>query len=222
MAHILVIDDEPGILRFVSRALSSDGHDVTVAYDGPSALQLVARRRPDLVILDLLLPGINGNTVLTALLTHDLTLRVLILSAVGDPHARVRCLEAGAVDFLSKPFVVAELIARVRSRLREPRPIFVDDDALSAGRIRLDRHLRRAEVNGRHVDLSTREFLVLEHLMRRAGSVCSRQELLSEVWGYDFDPGSNVVDACIARLRAKLRCSEIETVRNVGYCIQPA
>jgi len=222
MAYVAIIDDEPGILRFVSRALRAVGHDVATAHDGPAGLQLVAQRRPDLVILDLLLPGIDGYATLRALLAHDPSMRVLVLSAVGDPQARVRCFDDGAVDFLGKPFAVAELLARVRSRLREPVTSARDDHQLAVGGIRLDPRFRRAEVDGRRVELSAREFLLIEHLIRRGDSVCTRQELLSAVWGYSFDPGSNVVDVCIARIRTKLGGSVIETVRNVGYRISAA
>jgi DNA-binding response OmpR family regulator len=224
MSKILVIDDEPGILRFVRRALESDGYTVLTTTDGAEGLRLAAENRPDLVVLDLVMPGLSGNAVLAALLADESTSRVLVLSAVGDVQARVRCLDAGAVDFLPKPFAVAELLARVRSRLREVANASgrTADDELHCGPLRLDLRTRRLHSGTRHVELSQREFALMQHLMRHAGLVCTRTELLSEVWGYAFDPGSNVVDVTIARLRSKIHDLRIETVRNVGYSLQLA
>ncbi len=223
MTKILVIDDEPGILRFIRKALESEGYAVFTATDGAEGLRLTAEHRPSLVILDLVMPGLSGIAVLAALLTDRIDTRVLVLSAVGDVQARVRCLDAGAVDFLPKPFALAELLARVRSRLREggadERPA---GDELICGSLRLDLRTRRLHSTTRHVELSQREFGLMQHLMRNAGAVCTRTELLSEVWGYAFDPGSNVVDVTIARLRSKIKDLRIETVRNVGYSLQRA
>jgi DNA-binding response OmpR family regulator len=142
---------------------------------------------------------------------------VLVLSAVGDVTSKVRCLRLGATDYLPMPFAVAELIARVQARLRQPAPEQADR-WVRAGGVNLDTSRRVAEYRGRTVALSQRELLLLEHLMRRAGDVCHREQLLSDVWGYAFDPGTNVVDVYVGRLRAKLNLDLIETVRNVGYC----
>jgi len=222
VARILVIDDEPEILRFVERALRGDGHEVVTAVDGLAGLNLAcATPAPDLVILDLLLPGLDGRAALAAMLTHSPELRVIVLSAIGEVRSRVACLEAGAVDYLPKPFAVAELLARVRSRLRD-RVSAVADDVIRVGDVRLDMRNRTVQVNGRTVSLSEREFLVTQHLMRRAGKVCTREELLSEIWGYSYDPGSNVVDVYVARVRAKLHGDHIATVRNVGYSFASA
>lgn len=224
MAKILVIDDEPGILRFIRRALESEGYAVLTATDGADGLRLAAEHRPELVVLDLVMPGLSGTAVLAALLAEQHDTRVLVLSAVGDVQARVRCLDAGAVDFLPKPFAVAELLARVRSRLRELTSPDGrgDHEQLMCGSVRLDLRTRRLHASNRHVELSQREFGLLQHLMRNAGGVCTRAELLSDVWGYAFDPGSNVVDVTVARLRSKIKDLRIETVRNVGYSLQPA
>jgi DNA-binding response OmpR family regulator len=223
MTKILVVDDEPGILRFIRRALESEGHTVLTASDGSEGLRLAAEHRPALVILDLVMPGLSGTAVLAALLTDRSDARVLVLSAVGDVQARVRCLDAGAVDFLPKPFAVAELLARVRSRLRDAsNEDRAATEELQCGTLRLDLRTRRLHSSTRHVELSQREFALMQHLMRNAGSVCSRAELLSEVWGYAFDPGSNVVDVTIARLRSKIKDLRIETVRNVGYSLRHA
>ena len=217
MARLLVVDDEPRIARFVSRALRSQGHAVETARTGEDALLMAADRDFDFVILDLLLPGIDGLGVLRELLARDSRARVLVLSAVGDVESRVQCLRAGAVDYLAKPFAVAELLARVDSRLAEA-PTAAPARWLQVGTMRLDLHRRVLHDGDRSTALSQREFILLGHLMRRAGEVCTRDELLSDVWGFCFDPGSNVLEVYVGRLRAKIDRWHIETVRNVGYC----
>ncbi|MCW2797966.1 response regulator transcription factor [Nocardioides sp.] len=218
MAEILVIDDEPDLVRFVCRALEADGHRVTSAWDGADGLSMAMQEPPDLVVLDLLMPGVDGRSVLAALQASRPEVRVLVLSADADVGARVEVLEAGAVDFLAKPFAVRELVARVRSRLSNPaQPLSNGHEFLRVGAVTLDIQARTIHMDDRAVTLSQREFLLLRHLMRRADRVCSREELLSEVWGYAFDPATNVVDVCVARLRHKLRGDLIRTVRNVGY-----
>ena len=178
---------------------------------------MAADRDFALVILDLLLPGIDGHGVLRELLARDSRARVLVLSAVGDVESRVQCLRAGAVDYLAKPFAVAELLARVDSRLAEA-PTAAPARWLQVGTMRLDLQRRVLHDGDRSTDLSQREFILLGHLMRRAGEVCTRDELLSDVWGFCFDPGSNVLEVYVGRLRAKIDRWHIETVRNVGYC----
>lgn len=221
MSKVLVIDDEPDIVRFVRRALEAEAYDVISATDGADGLRRALTECPDLVVLDLLMPGVDGQAVLSGVLAQNPAQRILVLSAAADVEARVDCLERGAVDFLAKPFAVRELLARVRSRLRDPsgtaRP-----DSLRAGGLVLDLRHRQLRVDGRVIDLSHREFMLLQHLMRKPDAVCSREELLSEVWGYGFDPGTNVVDVYVGRLRAKLRRDVIQTVRNVGYQLQSA
>ena len=216
MARVLVVDDEPRIVSFVSRALSAEGFQVDGAHDGDRALELATTGSYELVVLDLLLPQIDGMTVLQDLMEQRPEQRVLVLSALSDVETKVRCLEFGASDYLSKPFSLAELIARVRARLRQPgagpRHRF-----LRGGGLTLDLTRRIAETDGNRVTLSEREFLLLEYLMRQNGEVCSRERFLAEVWDYSFDPGSNVVDVCVGRLRSKLGGDVIETVRNVGY-----
>jgi DNA-binding response OmpR family regulator len=222
MGKILLVDDEPGIIRFVRRALEADGHTVLTAYDGATALTLSGEHDPDLVILDLLMPGLSGLGVLAALLAEQPGMRVLVLSAVGDVPMRVRCLELGATDYLMKPFAIAELMARVNKRVRSNGDENQGDNAtvLVFGDLRLDLRARRLECADHSIDLSQREAAVMQHLIRKAGGVCTRAELLSEVWGYAFDPGSNVVDVTIARLRSKIRSLRIDTVRNVGYALR--
>lgn len=221
MARILVIDDEPDMVRFVKRALEADGHDVLTAVDGAVGLGLALSERPDLVVLDLVMPGVDGRHVLRAVRAAGPDVRVIVLSAESHVSARVELLESGAVDFLGKPFAIRELLARVRGRLTDLDRDAADEQVvLRAGRVTLDVLNRSLVVDGRTESLTQREFLLLRHLMRRAGRVCSREELLADVWGYAFDPATNVVDVCVARLRHKLRCDVILTVRNVGYQLQ--
>jgi DNA-binding response OmpR family regulator len=216
MARILVVDDEPEILRFVRRALEAEGHDVDATTDGADGLRRALESSPDLIVLDLLMPGVDGSTVLCALAAQRPQVRTLVLSAAADTGRRIACLEAGAVDVLAKPFAVRELVARVAARLRE-QPRGAEPGTVRSGDLVLDLRRRTLNVDGRSVDLSQREFLLMAHLMRKAGAVCSREELLNEVWGYAFDPGSNVVDVYVRRLRSKLHHDLIRTVRNVGY-----
>ncbi|HYT79632.1 MAG TPA: response regulator transcription factor [Actinomycetota bacterium] len=216
MPRVLVVDDEPRIVSFISRALSAEGLGVDSAHDGIRGLELARSRRYELVVLDLLLPGLDGISVLQAIIDSRPEQRVLILSALSDVDSKVRCLELGAADYLPKPFALAELLARVRARLRQPEAPAAPR-LLTAGRVSLDLLRRVADADSGPVNLSEREFLVLQYLMRKAGEVCTREELLADVWGYSFDPGSNVVDVYVGRLRSKLGSELIETVRNVGY-----
>ena len=211
-----MIDDEPRIVSFVSRALSAEGFQVDGVHDGIRALEMASSGSYELIVLDLLLPHLDGMSVLQGLMEARPDQRVLVLSALSDVETKVRCLELGASDYLSKPFSLAELVARVRARLRQPS-VGPHHRFLRGGPFTLDLSRRTVEMNGRSVTLSEREFLLLEHLMRQEGEVCSRQRLLADVWGYSFDPGSNVVDVCVGRLRSKLGGDVIETVRNVGY-----
>ena len=221
MTKILVIDDEPDLVRFVRRALEAEGYQVLTSTNGLDGIRLALDQQPALIVLDLVMPGMHGEAVLSALMAQDSAFRVLVLSATADVQLRIGCLEQGAVDFLAKPFAVRELIARVRGRLGEDTA-HRQKNRLRVGDIVLDLEARQALVDGRPTVLSKREFLLLRHLMRNADVVCSRQELLSEVWGYDFDPATNVVDVCVGRLRSKVRPDLIVTVRNVGYQLQSA
>jgi DNA-binding response OmpR family regulator len=216
MARLLVVDDEPRIVSFVGRALSAEGFVVDGAHDGVRGFELAASGRYDLVVLDLLLPGRDGVTLLRELIEARPGQRVLVLSALSDVESKVRCLELGASDYLPKPFALAELVARVRARLRQPAA-GPGGRFLRSGGITLDLVRRTADAGSGPVQLAEREFHLLRHLMQRDGEVCSRQLLLAEVWGLSFDPGSNVVDVCVGRLRAKLGPDAIETVRSVGY-----
>jgi DNA-binding response OmpR family regulator len=218
--RILVIDDEPELVRFVRRALEADGHQVWTALDGAEGLRLALGESPDLVVLDLLMPGIGGRAVLSGIMSQAPETPVLVLSADACVGARVEALEAGAVDFVAKPFAIRELLARVTRHLRALPAATTRQRALQVGGATLDLEERTLSIHGRVCSLSQREFLLLLHLMRRAGNVCTRQELLSEVWGYSFDPDTNVVDVCVARVRHKSGADLIQTVRNVGYQLQ--
>jgi DNA-binding response OmpR family regulator len=219
MSRLLVVDDEEGVRRLLRRVLEGEGHAVDTASTGGEALRMSGIHRYRLIVLDLMLPDLCGTQVLSRMLGSQPGLRVLVLSAVPEIGRRVQVLDMGALDFLPKPIAIAELLARVRVRMREPGPV-PETRFLRVGALRLDTQRRMLVAGDRTVQLSLREYVLLQHLMRRAGEVCSREELLSDVWGYQFDPGSNVVDVYVRRLRSKLDANQrIETVRNVGYCL---
>jgi DNA-binding response OmpR family regulator len=220
--RILVIDDEPRILGFLARGLAAEGYTVDVADNGAEAVRATRRERYDLVLLDLLLPGIDGLSVLQALGHVNPALPVVIVSARSDLPTKLRGFGLGAADYVSKPFALDELLARIRVQLRKSRQ-FEDGHVIHAGTVVLDLARREVRVGSAVVQLSDREFRVLHQLAEHAGEVLSRERLLSEVWGYHFDPGSNVVDVCIRRLRKKLGAdAPIETVRHVGYRLTAA
>jgi len=214
--RILVTEDEPRILSFLARGLEAEGFAVDSAADGAEALRCVGGAHYDLVVLDLLLPHVNGLTVLSELRRTQPELPVVILSARADLATKLRSFALGANDYVPKPFSLDELLARVRVHLRRGQ---TDEAAtLSAGRVVLDLARRQARIGDTACDLSDREFRLLHHLLLHPGEVISRERLLAEVWGYGFDPGSNVVEVCVGRLRKKLGPeSPIQTVRNAGY-----
>ncbi|GAB3589682.1 response regulator transcription factor [Angustibacter peucedani] len=220
MAKVMVVDDEPRIRTYLSRSLSAQGHTVYESPDGQDALDQLEQHDVDLLLLDLVMPRVGGLGVLQALGQRESAPPVIVLSAVTDISARIQALDGGAVDVIAKPFSSAELAARIRRHLHHQAPPSTGEQRyLEAGGVRLDLHRRRAVTAGGAVVLSEREFALLAHLMRRAGDVCSREELLHDIWDLDFDPGSNVVDVCVRRLRGKLRPDPpIETVRGAGYC----
>jgi DNA-binding response OmpR family regulator len=220
--RILVIEDEPRILEFLARGLEAEGFSVLGARDGQEGLRLAEKAACDLVILDLLLPRLDGLSVLRALETSRPDLPVVIVSARAELRTKLDGFGHGARDYLTKPFALDELLARVRVHLRHP-----DDrgngHVIRVGSLALDVARRQAQLGDRIVDLSDREFKVLHSLLECAGEVVSRERLLSEVWGYHFDPHSNVVDVCIRRLRKKLGpAAPIETVRHAGYRLAEA
>jgi DNA-binding response OmpR family regulator len=216
--RILVIEDEPRILEFLRLGLEAEGFTVDAAVDGVTGLSRAVSGQYELVVLDLQLPRLDGVRLLETLHVERPGLPVLILSARTDLPTKLRGFQLGAIDFVTKPFSFDELVARIRAHLRKSREDSSGPSAVTVGVLVLDLARRRATVADRAVDLSDREFRLLYHLASHAGEVVSRERLLSEVWGYSFDPGSNVVDVCIRRLRKKLGApSPIETVRHAGY-----
>jgi DNA-binding response OmpR family regulator len=219
--QILVIEDEPRIRSFLGRAFEAEGFGVDGAEDGLDGLKRAVECPYDLIVLDLLLPRVDGLTVLRELTRRCPDVPVVIVSARSDLATKLRGFELGARDYLSKPFAFDELAARVRVQLR-PRTE-ADGPVLRAGGVALDLALREARLNGHATELSDREFRLLRYLIEHAGEVVSRECLLSAVWGYYFDPRSNVVDVCVRRLRRKLGTgAPIETVRHAGYRITAA
>jgi DNA-binding response OmpR family regulator len=217
--RVLIIEDETRILAFLQRALEAEGYAVAGAVDGPSGLALALGEIWDLVVLDLLLPRLNGLQVLRELHGARPELPVLVLSARSDLPTKLRGFELGASDYVPKPFALDELLARIRVQLRGKQRLGGDGNLVQGGSLVLDLARRQARTGERVVcDLSDREFRLLHQLLLHEGEVVSRERLLADVWGYSFDPGSNVVDVCMRRLRKKLGPDVvIETVRNAGY-----
>lgn len=221
--RILVVEDEPRILAFLVRGLEAEGFAVDSAGDGSEALLRADKEPYDVVVLDLLLPRVDGLTVLRELRQGRPELPVVILSARSDLATKLRGFELGASDYLAKPFSLDELIARIRVQLRHAHVQPGEQHVVHAGRLVLDLARRQARVGSLVTDLSDREFRLLHHLVVHAGEVISRERLLAEVWGYHFDPGSNVVEVCVRRLRKKLGAdAPIETVRHAGYRLAAA
>ncbi|MGH2779089.1 MAG: response regulator transcription factor [Actinomycetota bacterium] len=218
MKRILIAEDEPRIASFLEKGLKANGFTTSVAADGHDALFMARSGEFDLVILDLGLPGKDGLDVLQDLREKDKFLPVIILTARDGVENTVSGLEGGADDYVTKPFSFDELLARVRVRLRGDRA--PEETVLRAGELSLDLRTRTASVADKSVELSAREFTLAETFFRHAGQVLSREQLLSHVWGYDYDPGSNVVDVYVGYLRKKLGGDNIKTVRGMGYRLE--
>jgi two-component system, OmpR family, response regulator len=237
--RILVVDDEPGIRAFIGRALDAAGYETDFAATGTEALRQALGSHYDLIILDLVMPDMAGQVVLERLLAARPDQAVMVLSCLADVASKVDCLERGAQDYLTKPFSLAELLARVRVRLRgdhahaEGLPVparrvaengheaagelIRAGEIVRAGELTLDVGRLAADIGRGPVPLTRLEFLLLRELAEHAGQSVPKGQLLATVWGYDFDPGSNVVDVCVRRLRSKLGFGLIKTVRGEGY-----
>jgi DNA-binding response OmpR family regulator len=217
VTHILVVEDEDRIASFLVKGLTAAGYAVTRAVAGAEALAFLAAGDVDLMILDLGLTDMDGMAVLRRLRESGSALPVIILTARSSVSDTVAGLEGGADDYMSKPVRFAELLARVKLRLRAPTAADAAGEVLTSGDVRLDLAGRRAYQAGTEVILSAREFALVEALLRHPGRLYSREQLLSLVWGYDHDPGSNVVDVYVGYLRKKLGADRIETVRGMGF-----
>lgn len=221
--RILIIEDEPGIVRFLERGLEAHGHQLISADNGDDGAMLAQDESIDFVLLDIALPSLDGHQVLARIRAHRPALPVLMLTARDDLDQKVAALSAGADDYLTKPFAFEELLARIHALTR--RVDQREASKLHAGDLRIDLLARRAWSGDHPLDLTSREFALLEYFMRHPGQVLSRQQLLAAVWELEFDPGSNVVDVYVRYLRRKIdppdRPSLIDTVRGSGYRFEP-
>jgi DNA-binding response OmpR family regulator len=213
--RILVVEDEPRISSFIEKGLTANGFTTSVTQSGNEGLMLADSGEFDLLILDIGLPDRDGFDVLRELRTRNKALPVVILTARDNVPDKVQGLEGGADDYVTKPFSFEELLARVRVRLRGDRA--PEETVLNAGDATLDLRTRRINVRGKDVELTAREFVLAEVFFRHPGQVMSREQLLSRVWGYDYDPGSNIVDVYVGYLRRKIGDEHIKTVRGMGY-----
>jgi DNA-binding response OmpR family regulator len=222
--HILVVEDDTKTSAFIAKALRAEGFAVDVLRDGDEALSAVGDTAFDAVVLDIMLIGRDGLSVLKQMRARKNQTPVLLLSARGEVNERVEGLNAGAEDYLPKPFALEELTARVRALVR--RGGDVKSPVLRVGDVTLDTISRIAERGGRKIELTTREYRLLEYLMRSAGRVCSRMMILEKVWDYHFDPGSNLVDVYVGRLREKIDAGSgvkvLHSVRGEGYVMKEA
>lgn len=222
MNRILIAEDEGRIVSFLEKGLKAHGYTTTIALDAESAINLALSNNFDLMLLDLSLPQKDGLEVLQALRGQGVNIPIIILTARDDIEDKVKGLEGGADDYVTKPFRFEELIARIRVRLRSDRLDNNNSDSRSetqikVGKIVLDLHTRKVIFNNQQIELPAKEFVLLETFMRHPGQVMTREQLLDRVWGYDYDPGSNIVDVYVGYLRKKLGSSTIQTVRGVGY-----
>jgi DNA-binding response OmpR family regulator len=220
--RVLVVEDEPKMAALVKRVLVAERHVVDLAPDGVTAIAMAEAAAPDVIVLDRMLPDIDGLTVLRLLRAKHIASPVLLLTALGSVEERVAGLDAGADDYLAKPFAFSELLARIRALGRRPAPS--GEGRLTAGDLALDELRHVAQVGDRTVDLSAREFALLGFFIRHAGQVVTRQQILDQVWGAEPDVYSNVVDLYVSYLRRKLgelgRADRLRTVRGVGYTLR--
>ncbi len=218
MSQILIAEDESRIASFIAKGLRANGFLPTIASDAKETLDLIIGNHFDLLILDLGLPGKDGLEVLEEIRGQGANLAVIILTARDDINDKVAGLEGGADDYMTKPFRFEELLARIKLRLRSSEVVSLREEVvLEVSNVVLDLRTRKARVCGDIIDLPAREFTLAETLFRHPGQVMSREQLLDRVWGYDYDPGSNIVDVYIGYLRKKIGPDLIETVRGMGY-----
>lgn len=218
MTNILIIEDEDRIASFVEKGLRSAGYAAVRAATAGEGFEFALNTSVDLAVLDLGLPDEDGLRLLSRLRAKGFSAPVIILTARDTPADTVKGLESGADDYMTKPFSIDELLARIRLRLRGGSA--EEPTTLNAGRITLDLHSRKVKVDGAEHELSSREFTLAETFLRHPGQVLSREQLLEMVWGYSFDPGSNLVDVYVRYLRAKIGAETIKTVRGVGYRLE--
>lgn len=222
MSRILVVEDDPAILRGLTDSLAVESHEVLTATDGERACVIVREQKPDLVILDLMLPRMSGYDVCRTLRSEGITTPIMMLTARGEESDRVLGLDLGADDYVTKPFSLRELMARVRALLRRAQPAAPSMDVLRFADVVIDFKRYEARKAGRLIEMTRKEFGVLRYLAARAGEVATREELLDEVWGYDATPTTRTVDNHIALLRAKFEADpsqprHLQTVHGVGY-----
>ncbi|HIK19405.1 MAG TPA: response regulator transcription factor [Leptolyngbyaceae cyanobacterium M33_DOE_097] len=219
--RILIVEDEPRIAAILKAGLEENGFYTTTVDDGKLASQLARSEDFDLLILDLALPGLFGVNVIESLRERGEHIPIIVLTVFQDIQDKVRALEAGANDYMTKPFSLEELVARIRVQLRQQRsPMHTENLVLSVGELVVDLRRRAVQHKGNAIELSAREFALLEILVRYAGQAQSREDLLNQVWGLDYDSSSNIVDVYIGYLRKKLGQNLIKTVRGVGYRLQ--
>ena len=213
--NVLVVQDDPRVTSFIKRGLEAEGFAVRTTGDGAEALNMSRSLDFDLIVLDLPLPAVSGEEILATLRDAGSTVPVIVLADENATSDGVDMLNAGADDYLTRPCDFDELLARIRARLRtSDQPV---STTISHGRVTIDVLTREVSIGGRSVGLSPREFAVLETMMRHGGQVLSQAQLLNQVWGYDRDPGSNVVEVYVGYLRKKLQPDVVETVRGAGY-----
>lgn len=216
---ILLVEDEPGISRMLQRGLMTQGYETVAADNGNDGLRLAVEEDVDLVLLDIMLPGLDGRQILKRIRLRKPELPIIMLTAKDELSSKVSSLDDGANDYLTKPFALEELLARIRVLSRRPEQ--AGSPVIEVGELRVDFLAHRVWVSGRQVDLSSREFALLEYFLKHPGHVLSRQQILAAIWDYSFDPGSNVVDVYVRYLRKKIdrpgKPSVITTVRGTGY-----
>lgn len=216
MSRILIAEDDPRIASFVGKGLQAAGYRTEHVSDGLSALEMGRLGDIDMIVLDIGLPEMDGFTVLSTLRGEGVATPVIVLTARDSVTDTVSGLEGGANDYMTKPFQFAELLARVRLRLNDEAS-GTAESVLAQRDLRLDLRSRRAHIGADTIDLTAREFALLEVFLRHADQVLSREQILGHVWGYDFDPASNVVDVYVRALRGKIGADRLETVRGMGY-----